>query len=559
MDQKLPSLTLNASLPSLPHQQTPPGNPDFVSLPAKYRCTICRGVLRDAVQTLCGHRACGQCVDQLLTGNPKRIKCPANEEFCVILNGTEIHGDFSIRREVRNLEVYCAHQQEGCKEIIQWRKLEVHVKTCEYKVTFCRYHPAGCQINLPKKDEESHAVNCEFRTVCCELCSQHQTYNRLKKHKETECPNVIVNCKYNCEKQPCPRLEMNVHAEAECPKRPRFCKYHTIGCDFTGSEEEIRRHCQVSQDQHIQLTALQSQETSLDNVNCRRKIKELSTHIQSLQEILTEHSKQMEYLTTVIEGVKTSIKDIKLKAVSQTERLINVERRVENMADKEEMEKQRRDILLLKDKHGTLEQRVTYLERAGPEGGKTVRSQLHQHDRQLALMDARCAEIDLKMQVMEAASYDGVLMWKIRDYSKRKQDAKTGRTVSLYSQPFYTGRFGYKMCARVYLNGDGVGKGTHLSLFFVVQKGEYDALLPWPFKQKVTLMLLDQENRTRHIADSFRPDVKSSSFKRPNTEMNIASGCPMFVSHPVLETPGYLRDDTIFIKVVVATDDLKLH
>jgi len=30
-----------------------------------------------------------------------------------------------------------------------------------------------------------------------------------------------------------------------------------------------------------------------------------------------------------------------------------------------------------------------------------------------------------------------------------------------------------------------LGKGSHMSLFFVVMKGEYDALLPWPFRQKV--------------------------------------------------------------------------
>lgn len=37
----------------------------------------------------------------------------------------------------------------------------------------------------------------------------------------------------------------------------------------------------------------------------------------------------------------------------------------------------------------------------------------------------------------------------------------------------------------MYLNGDGAGKGTHMSLFFVVMKGDYDALLPWPFRHKV--------------------------------------------------------------------------
>lgn len=50
---------------------------------------------------------------------------------------------------------------------------------------------------------------------------------------------------------------------------------------------------------------------------------------------------------------------------------------------------------------------------------------------------------------------------------------------------FYTAKYGYKLCLRLYLNGDGTGKKTHLSLFIVIMKGEYDALLPWPFRNKV--------------------------------------------------------------------------
>lgn len=57
------------------------------------------------------------------------------------------------------------------------------------------------------------------------------------------------------------------------------------------------------------------------------------------------------------------------------------------------------------------------------------------------------------------------------------------------SAAFYTSKYGYKMCLRVYLNGDGTGRGTHLSLFFVVMKGPNDALLRWPFNQKVGLGL----------------------------------------------------------------------
>ena len=122
--------------------------------------------------------------------------------------------------------------------------------------------------------------------------------------------------------------------------------------------------------------------------------------------------------------------------------------------------------------------------------------------------------------------------------------------MSLYSQPFYTDRYGYKMCGRVYLNGDGMGKGTHLSLFFVVMRGEYDALLEWPFRAKVTLSLLDQSPARRDLSETIRPDPTSSSFRRPSTEMNIASGCPMFISHQELQNSRFLKDDTIYLKVV---------
>jgi len=95
-----------------------------------------------------------------------------------------------------------------------------------------------------------------------------------------------------------------------------------------------------------------------------------------------------------------------------------------------------------------------------------------------------------------------------------------------------------------------MGKGSHLSLFFVLMKGEYDNLLPWPFQQKVTLVLLDQTGQA-HLTDSFKPDMTSTSFSKPKNDMNIASGCPLFVSHVVLETDKYVKDDTVMLKFIV--------
>ena len=110
---------------------------------------------------------------------------------------------------------------------------------------------------------------------------------------------------------------------------------------------------------------------------------------------------------------------------------------------------------------------------------------------------------------------------------------------------------------RIYLNGDGTGRGKYVSLFFVIVRSRFDALLPWPFKQKVTLMILDQGNSGEDVVDAFRPDPNSSSFKRPVSEMNIASGCPLFLPLNLLESKrAYVKDDTIFVKMIIDTQGL---
>lgn len=88
---------------------------------------------------------------------------------------------------------------------------------------------------------------------------------------------------------------------------------------------------------------------------------------------------------------------------------------------------------------------------------------------------------------------------------------------------------------------------------FVLLKLAYfiPTVISYLFDFQVTLMLLDQSNR-EHIIDAFRPDVTSSSFQRPVSEMNIASGCPLFCPLSKLDGKNtYIRDDTIFIKAIV--------
>ena len=165
-------------------------------------------------------------------------------------------------------------------------------------------------------------------------------------------------------------------------------------------------------------------------------------------------------------------------------------------------------------------------------------------------------ELALLIQTLQATSYNGTFVWKIPDIKRRRGEAVSGKTVSLYSAPFYTNRHGYKMCLRLYLDGDGGGKGTHLSFFLTLMKGEYDALLSWPFRQTITLVLLDQD-RQKNIVQSFRPDMDSSSFQRPVNEMSVASGCPTFAPLSVLDNSSYVKDDTMFFQCRVDCSGLE--
>ena len=114
------------------------------------------------------------------------------------------------------------------------------------------------------------------------------------------------------------------------------------------------------------------------------------------------------------------------------------------------------------------------------------------------------------------------------------------------------------MCARIFFNGDGRGKDTHISLFVVVLRGKYDDQLHWPFQQKVTLTIVDQQGKD-DVVDVFQPSTTSVSFQKPKNNMNIANGSPLFMPLTYLKLKGrsYVKDDCMLIKVKV--DDLNVQ
>ena len=85
---------------------------------------------------------------------------------------------------------------------------------------------------------------------------------------------------------------------------------------------------------------------------------------------------------------------------------------------------------------------------------------------------------------------------------------------------------------------DGVGKGTHISLFLTILKGPFYVILPWPFKEKITFQLINRNDPVNQsILEAFRPKPPSFSFKRPTSEKKIGAGCPLFAKIHTIEEP----------------------
>ena len=203
----------------------------------------------------------------------------------------------------------------------------------------------------------------------------------------------------------------------------------------------------------------------------------------------------------------------------------------------------RTEHLLQQLQYARLEQRLSELEQRL----KDLEQQIYE----LAQLIIMLSELELlhNASVVSTRNSSFKILWRIPDVSHRRRDATERRVTSIYSPPFYTGRPGYKMCIRAYLNGDGIGHKTHLSIF-VLMKGEYDPLLKWPFESKVSLILVNQNHR-KHIVQTFKPTQESSSFQRPCSDMNIASGCPQFARLTVLEDENYVKDDVLYIKCII--------
>ena len=127
----------------------------------------------------------------------------------------------------------------------------------------------------------------------------------------------------------------------------------------------------------------------------------------------------------------------------------------------------------------------------------------------------------------------------------------TGPNVSISSQQFYSSRYGYKMCLRLFLQGRGRDCGHYLSLALMLMRGEYDNILSWPFPFQVKLSLINQLCQgSDDVTHTIIPD-DGQGFHRPLEEIKLAYELSRFAPISILHKADFVRNDEMYIRCEV--------
>ena len=433
---------------------------------------------------------------------------------------TQYFPDRFVRKEIKNLSTICPFAEFGCSWEGKFEIYQQHVEMCKYAVLSCEH----CGAKVRGDQMENHMASCSSVPRKCPLsligCNEKSLLRKsdleshFRQHEEahfTLLVDKIMSLERASQKNsltaPKTTLKLQPSTERSMERRALpIGKSMTSRVQYDMVERDGPSPPVSMAGQLFDSGFDETRSTNSESMNCRK----YRLEVEGVNGVTSSSS----YHAQMHDIMRKLMHEEMHEAMKQTQQSLMSELKLKD------------------DEIASLKATVNKLE-------KTVRSK-----------NAELEDRDFRLSLIENSNHDGSMIWKIPQFSQRKADAQNGKYTSIFSLPFYTGRYGYKMCLRLYIMGDGIGKGTHLSLFFVVMRGEFDNILQWPFTHKVTFKLINQAGG-RDIVDTFQPDPMSSSFRKPKSDMNIASGCPRFVSHTELERGGFVVDDTIFIKCTI--------
>ncbi len=143
--------------------------------------------------------------------------------------------------------------------------------------------------------------------------------------------------------------------------------------------------------------------------------------------------------------------------------------------------------------------------------------------------------------------------WKIANFTRKLAQAKSENDYGVIHSEHFFSSHGYKMKLQVELNEAPRGYAGYMGVYLKLMKSDRDADLPWPFTKRSTFVLVDQENdlRQRQNVEKALVPEGQEVLKRPRQRENGSLGYQNFVKHSTLRGRQYIKNDTVYIKILV--------
>ena len=180
----------------------------------------------------------------------------------------------------------------------------------------------------------------------------------------------------------------------------------------------------------------------------------------------------------------------------------------------------------------------------------TLREQVEELTAKNVALDAKVAAQEKEVSVLRSES--SKFVWRIDGFREILQRAISGTEREISSEPFFTGKTGYKLSLCVQPDGNQSCKHRYLSVYLRFMKCNYDNILAWPFHYKVTFALIDQQDNTSSL---WRENIAQSLIIRgskPTSDVFPSmESIARFVSHKILKTRRYIVNNALFLQVEI--------
>ena len=437
-------------------------------------CSICLDILREPhLISCCGNNFCGGCILPVLKG---KRPCP----LCSAADFTVLH-NLGHQRALNQLKVTCSHLHDGCAWTDDLGKLNAHLNAtpsdfderldgCPYVVLACSH---GCGGNFKRSDVSLHEdEQCPQRPYTCDYCREYESIQAdvVFRHWPV-CGHYPLSCPNRCTVYAFERRTLAQHLDADCPLKEVECDLHYAGCAAKLLRKDMPRHLA---DNHIFHTSL------------------LASMNQKLADELSDRDDQISRLR---EDTKASIEELRSESQQRLEEVAS-----ENALLRIVVMKLEEDMRTLKEQFSSEISQVRALESRQEIDSKKEDASLHE---EITTLQRTLSEtkLSLSRQCHSVQAFVGLFPVEFMMAGFQHNQACTS---DWQSPPFYSHLQGYKMCVVVTALGHNAAKGTHMSVYACLMRGEFDGRLAWPFRGEITVQLLNQLGDRNHATGTIR-------------------------------------------------------